>query len=86
VGLAVGIALTAVSLGAVRPTTPTAVARRRPHEAVAVPFYADGHGCADGHLGGADETYSDGVTPTVTVGIPLYRRHFDLYRRPEPSA
>jgi hypothetical protein len=65
VGLAVGIALTAVFLGAVRPTVPMAVARRRPHEAIAVPFYADGH------PGGADETYSDGVTPTVTVGIPL---------------
>jgi hypothetical protein len=61
---------------------PTAGARRRPHEVVAVLFYADGHGYADGHSGGADETYSDGVTPTITVGIPLRRRHFDLCRRP----
>jgi hypothetical protein len=63
-------AQTAVSLSAVTPTVPTAEARRRPHEAVALPTYADGH------PGGADGIYADGATPTATVGVWLYRRYF----------
>jgi hypothetical protein len=47
---------------------PTAEARRRPCEAVGLPTYADGH------MGGADEIYADGSTPTVAVGVGLCRR------------
>jgi hypothetical protein len=39
-GIAVGVAQTAVSLSAVTPAVLTAEARRRPHEAVALPRYA----------------------------------------------
>jgi hypothetical protein len=64
-GIAVGISQTAVSLSAVTPAVSTAEARRRPHEAVALRTYADGH------TGGADGIYSDGAKPTTTVD----RRH-----------
>jgi hypothetical protein len=50
---------------------PTAEARRQPHEAVALPRYADGYSYADGHPGRADEIYADGATPTVAVGVGL---------------
>jgi hypothetical protein len=53
---------------------PTAEARRRPHEAVALPRYADGYSYADGHPGRADGIYADGATPTVAVGVGLRRR------------
>jgi hypothetical protein len=53
---------------------PTAEARRRPREAVALPTYADGYSYADGHTGGADGIYADGSTPTVAVGVGLCRR------------
>jgi hypothetical protein len=74
-GIAVGVAQTAVSLSAVTPAVPTAEAPRRPHEAVALRTYADGHSYADGHTGEADGIYSDGAKPTATVGVWLYRRH-----------
>jgi hypothetical protein len=62
-GIAVGLAQTAVSLLAVSPNVPTAEARRRPREAIALPTYADGYSYADGHTGGADGIYADGSTP-----------------------
>jgi hypothetical protein len=62
-GITVGVAQTAVSLSAVTPAVPTAEARRRPHEAVALRTYADGH------TEGADRIYSDGAKPTATVGV-----------------
>jgi hypothetical protein len=68
-GIAVGVSQTTVSLTAVTPTVTMAEARRRPHEAIALPTYADGHGYADGHPGGADGIYADGAT---TDGIPSY--------------
>jgi hypothetical protein len=74
-GIAVGVAQMSVSLSAVNPVVPTAEARRRPHEAVALRMYADGHSYADGHTGGADEIYSDGAKPTATVGVWVRRRH-----------
>jgi hypothetical protein len=54
---------------------PTAEARRRPHEAVALPIYADGDGYADGHPGGADGIYADGnhrrtAVPTAFLAMP----------------
>jgi hypothetical protein len=73
-GIAVGVAQTAVSLSAVTPAVPTAEARRRPHEAVALPRYADGYSYADGYPGRADGIYADGATPTVAVGVGLCRR------------
>jgi hypothetical protein len=73
-GIAVGVAQTAVSLSAVSPDVPTAEARRRPREAVALPTYADGYSYADGHTGGADGIYADGSTPTVAIGVGLCRR------------
>jgi hypothetical protein len=73
--IAVGVAQTAVSLSAVSPDVPTAEARRRPREAVALPIYADGYSYADGHMGGADGIYADGSTPTATVSVRLCRRH-----------
>jgi hypothetical protein len=51
-GIAVSVAQTAVSLSAVTPAVPTAEAPQRPHEAVALRTYADGHSYADGHTGG----------------------------------
>jgi hypothetical protein len=72
--IAVGVAQTAVSLSAVTPAVPTAEARRRPHEAVALPRYADGYSYADGHPGRADGIYADGATLTVAVGVGLRRR------------
>jgi hypothetical protein len=68
-GIAVGVAQTAVSLSAVSPDVPTAEARRRPCEAVALPTYADGH------TGGADGIYADGchrrrAVPTVFLARP----------------
>jgi hypothetical protein len=74
-GIAVDVAQTPVSLYAVTPAVPTAEARRRPHEAVALRTYADGHSYADGHTGGADGIYSDGAKPTATVGVWVRRRH-----------
>jgi hypothetical protein len=74
-GIAVGVAQTAVSLSAVSPDVPTAEARRRPREAVALPTYADGYSYADDHMGGADGIYADGSTPTATVDVRLCRRH-----------
>jgi hypothetical protein len=74
-GIAVGVAQTAVSLSAVTPAVPTAEARRRPHEALALRTYADGHSYADGHTGGADGIYSDGAKLTATVGVWVHRRH-----------
>jgi hypothetical protein len=75
-GIAVGVAQTAVSLSVITLAVPTVEARRRPHEAVALPTYADGH------PGGANEIYADGATstadgatPTATVGVRLHRRH-----------
>jgi hypothetical protein len=73
--IAVGVAQMAVSLSAVTPAVPTAEARRRPHEAVALRTYADGHSYADGHTGGADGIYSDGAKPTAIVGVCVRRRH-----------
>jgi hypothetical protein len=73
-GIAVGVAQTAVSLFVVTPAVPTAEARRWPREAVALLTYADGYSYADGHLGGADKIYADDATPTVAVGVGLYRR------------
>jgi hypothetical protein len=72
-GIAVGVAQTAVSLSAVSPDVPTAEARRRPREVVALPTYADGYSYADGHMGGAGEIYIDGSTSTVVVGVRLCR-------------
>jgi hypothetical protein len=74
-GIAVGVSQMAVSLTAVTPTVSMAEARRRPHEAVALPTYADGHGYADGHPRGANGIYADDATPTATIGVRLYRRH-----------
>jgi hypothetical protein len=54
---------------------PTVEARRWPHEAVALPTYADDHGYADDHPGGADGIYANGATPTATVGVRLYRQY-----------
>jgi hypothetical protein len=73
-GIAVGVAQTAVSLSTVSPDVPTAEARRRPREAVALLTYADGYSYADGHMGRADEIYADGSTLTVAVGVGLCRR------------
>jgi hypothetical protein len=73
-GIAVGLAQTTVSLPAVSPNVPTAEARRRPREAVALPTYADGYSYTDGHTGGADGIYADGSMPTVAVGVGLCRR------------
>jgi hypothetical protein len=66
-GIAVGVAQTTVSLSTVTPAVPTAEARRRPHEAVALPRYANGYSYADG-------IYADGATPTVAVGVGRRRR------------
>jgi hypothetical protein len=38
---------------------PTVEARRWPHEAIALPRYADGYSYADGHPGRADRIYTD---------------------------
>jgi hypothetical protein len=65
-GIAVCVAQTVVSLSAVSPVVPTAEARRRPHEAVALPTYGDSH------PRGADGIYADGATPTTTVGVRLH--------------
>jgi hypothetical protein len=73
-GFAVGVAQTAVSLSAITLAMPTAEASRQPHEAVALPRYADGYSYADGHPGRADGFYADGATPTVAVGVGLRRR------------
>jgi hypothetical protein len=73
-GIAVGVAQTAVSLSAVSPDVPTAEARRRPREAVALPTYADGYSYVDGYTGGADGIYADGSMPMATVGVRLCRR------------
>jgi hypothetical protein len=66
--IAVGVAQTALSLSSVTPAVPTAEARRRPHEAVALLRYADGH------PGRADGIYADGATPMATVGVGLRQR------------
>jgi hypothetical protein len=74
-GIAVGVAQTSVSLSAVTPAVPTAEARRRPPEAVALRTYTDGHSYADSNTGGADGIYSDGAKPTETVGVWVHRQH-----------
>jgi hypothetical protein len=63
-GIAVGVSQTAVSLSVVTPTVPMVEARRRPHEAITLPTYVDGH-----------PRGVDGATPTTTVGVRLHRRH-----------
>jgi hypothetical protein len=73
-GIAVDVAQTAVSLSAVTPAVSMAKAHRWPHEAIALPMYADGYSYADGHPGGPDGIYADGATPTVAVGVGLHRR------------
>jgi hypothetical protein len=73
-GIAIGVAQMAVCLSAVTPAVPTAEARRRPHEAIALLRYADGYSYTDGHPGRADGIYADGATPTVAVGVGLHRR------------
>jgi hypothetical protein len=75
-GIAVGVAQTAVSLSVVTPAVPTAEARRQPHEAVALPRYADGYNYVDGHRGKADGIYADDATPAVAVGVGLHRWFF----------
>jgi hypothetical protein len=67
-GIGIGVAQTTVSLSAITPAVPMAEARRRPHEAVALPT------CADGHPGRADGIYADDATPTVAVGVGLHRQ------------
>jgi hypothetical protein len=72
-GIAVGVAQTAVSLSSVSPDMPTAKARRRPREAIALPTYGDGYSYVNGHTGGVDRIYADGSMSTIAVGVGLCR-------------